>query len=447
MECKIADIRPHPKNFKIYGNEELPQDFLDSIRANGILVPLIINEDNTIISGHRRWRAAQSVGMETVPVEIVRYKDELAERDAIITYNRQREKTFSQRMAEAEEIKAIEADRARLRILASQNNKSGREIAAVEMFPQQEKGKTRDKVAQSIGLGSGRTYDKAARVCEAANQGDDTAKKLIRAIDQGKTTINKAYQTVVNQQKKTERDQAAQKSEEVVADPIQQKPVVKQGQWWKLGKHRIYCGDTSQPIFWKQIPSAAFAFADPPYNTAAAEWDKNFIWQHDWMTDKAAVVAVTPGIEGLYGFARITTMPYKWSLACWIDNGMTRGAVGFGNWIYISLFATGSVFRQAQDFVRVSINATETTETTHKGRKPSGLMAWLIGTYSSDGNIIIDPFLGSGTTLLVAEKMNRTCWGGEINPEFCADIIARWEILTGLQAEVMPHACNHVRAG
>jgi len=47
-------------------------------------------------------------------------------------------------------------------MLATQNNKSGKAIAAVETFPPQELGKTRDKVAAAVGLGSGRTYDKGS---------------------------------------------------------------------------------------------------------------------------------------------------------------------------------------------------------------------------------------------------------------------------------------------
>src|SRR5690606_40598518 len=51
----------------------------------------------------------------------------------------------------------LERERARRRMLATQNNKSGKAIAAVETFPPQELGKTRDKVAAAVGLGSGRT--------------------------------------------------------------------------------------------------------------------------------------------------------------------------------------------------------------------------------------------------------------------------------------------------
>ncbi len=56
-------------------------------------------------------------------------------------------------MSIAEELEAVERERARRRMLATQNNKSGKAIAAVETFPPQELGKTRDKVAAAVGLG------------------------------------------------------------------------------------------------------------------------------------------------------------------------------------------------------------------------------------------------------------------------------------------------------
>lgn len=214
------------------------------------------------------------------------------------------------------------------------------------------------------------------------------------------------------------------------------RPTVKVGEWWQLGVHLLYCGDTSEPAFIDNVPDAAFAFADPPYNAGVAEWDEGFVWQHDWLIDKAPIVAVTPGIVSIPDFHRKTTMPYVWSLACWIDNGMTRGALGFGNWIYVGLFAREgvSVHRNKQDLVRVSINGAENDATYHKGRKPQGLLTALLDMFSQPGETVLDPFLGSGTTLLVTQQMGRRCVGGEISPAYCTEIVARWEALTQQKA-------------
>ncbi len=196
MRKRIDELRPHPANERVYGAEELPEGFVASIRKQGILVPLAVTKDGVIISGHRRWRAAMAIGLDTVPVQAVSYADDLAEREALIAFNRQREKTFSQKMAEAEELEAIERERARQRM--SEAAKAQRQ--GMETFPHPEKGAARDKVASTIGIGSGRTYDKAAKVWAAAKQGDKTAEKAVEELDAGETTIHAAYKAITEKQ-------------------------------------------------------------------------------------------------------------------------------------------------------------------------------------------------------------------------------------------------------
>jgi DNA modification methylase len=82
----------------------------------------------------------------------------------------------------------------------------------------------------------------------------------------------------------------------------------------------------------------------------------------------------------------------------------------------------------------VSVKTSETTATAHKGRKPAELLVTLIETFTKAGDTVIDPFLGSGTTLLAAESTGRACIGGELNPEYCAKIVSRWQSLTGEKA-------------
>ena len=55
-----------------------------------------------------------------------------------------------------------------------------------------------------------------------------------------------------------------------------------------------------------------------------------------------------------------------------------------------------------------------------------------------DSNLVLDLFLGSGTTLIAAEQLGRTCYGMEISPAYCDVIVKRWETLTGKQAVRVP---------
>lgn len=284
----------------------------------------------------------------------------------------------------------------------------------------------------------------ASKVAKSFNTNQSYVNKAIKLkkedpetfekIKSGETTIAQ-----VESDKKKARKEASNQAKQAVKDSTVTIPEVttdvpkrtpRDGEWWLLGRHRLYCGDTSKDAFKKQLTTCAFAFADPPYNADVAEWDNDFNWQHNYLSNHAGIVAVTPGIVSIQEFMKVTTMPYVWSVAGIITNGMTRGAVGFGNWIYTALFSTKKVFRNSQDIISCAIKTSESKETTHKGRKPSEFLALLFDKFTKEGDTIIDPFLGSGQTLLVCETSNRICIGGEMSPEFCADIISRWESLT-----------------
>jgi len=122
--------------------------------------------DGTIISGHRRWLAAKELGLESLFVEVREFADETAELEAILLENASREKTTEQKVREAEAWKEIEVAKAKLRKIAAQNNQAGR--AVPEIFPEllTAKGEARDAIANRVGLGSGRTYDKASAVVQ-----------------------------------------------------------------------------------------------------------------------------------------------------------------------------------------------------------------------------------------------------------------------------------------
>jgi ParB/RepB/Spo0J family partition protein len=87
----ISTLRPHPRNHTIYGDTADP-DLVASVRAKGVLVPMLITQDGRIIAGHRRWQASKQVGLAKVPVVVFGSTDELAILEAVIESNRQRTK-------------------------------------------------------------------------------------------------------------------------------------------------------------------------------------------------------------------------------------------------------------------------------------------------------------------------------------------------------------------
>lgn len=194
--------------------------------------------------------------------------------------------------------------------------------------------------------------------------------------------------------------------------------------WYKVNNQFLYFGSNTDKDFIDFLPKAKFVFADPPYNAGVDEWDYNFKWQLDYLQDKADVVAVTPGGWNACNFYKETQMNYIWEMFCWITNGMTHGKCGYANVIKTSIF--GNVKPKiSQDFWKISIRVSETEDTQHKGRKPYEFMFHLLDVFTKESDIVIDPFAGSGTTLIMCEQMNRISYNAEINEQYCRLIFER----------------------
>ena len=179
----ISGLTPHPKNESIYGSEDV-KDLVEQIQSyGGIVDPLKIKEDGTIISGHRRWKAAQELGMEKVPCEIVTYDSEEEELAALVLFNYHRAKTNEQRAREGMALE--EALRAEGMIRKLSNLKQnmaerapGTHTEATDEdcgFPEaedksSEKGRTRDKVADAVKISSGRNFERMKTVILAVDQ-------------------------------------------------------------------------------------------------------------------------------------------------------------------------------------------------------------------------------------------------------------------------------------
>lgn len=93
-------------------------------------------------------------------------------------------------------------------------------------------------------------------------------------------------------------------------------------------------------------------FADPPYGIGKAEWDDRFVTE--WMTlaaRVAATMAVTPGVWNLAAMPEsVADMRYRWTLAAHLRNGMTRGALGYGNWIPCVIYTRDESVRWTSRF-------------------------------------------------------------------------------------------------
>ncbi len=71
----------------------------------------------------------------------------------------------------------------------------------------------------------------------------------------------------------------------------------------------------------------------------------------------------------------------------------------------------------------------------HPTMKPVALCKRAIENSSALNDLVIDPFLGSGTTLIAAERTGRVCYGMDLDPHYVSIVVARWEAFTGQKAE------------
>ena len=83
---------------------------------------------------------------------------------------------------------------------------------------------------------------------------------------------------------------------------------------------------------------------------------------------------------------------------------------------------------------RMFKQASEKKDRVHPTQKPVALVEWCLDT--PNPSTVIDPFLGSGSTLIACEKTNRKCYGMELDPHYCDVIVKRWEEFTGKKAEL-----------
>ena len=106
---KLSELRPHPASLNIYGKNEDVKDLVESIRANGVLVPLTVKPDGVILSGNRRYQAAKDLELEEVPCVTAEPKTPEEEEIFIIEANRNRKKDVYQLYNEGVRLKAAYA--------------------------------------------------------------------------------------------------------------------------------------------------------------------------------------------------------------------------------------------------------------------------------------------------------------------------------------------------
>jgi len=187
----------------------------------------------------------------------------------------------------------------------------------------------------------------------------------------------------------------------------------------------LYCGDCMDVLLEMGCRSVDHVVTDPPYGIRKAEWDEHFPTR--WLSLASRLgrqtLAIMPGVNNIYRLpAVIPPFEYRWMLAAHLTNGMTRGLMGFGNWIPIVVYAHPdlSLYKPQQDCADIPVVGDMPD---HPSPKPERVMTWLLDRLPPGS--VLDPFAGSGTTLYAAKALGRHAIGIEIEPKYCEIAVKR----------------------
>lgn len=217
--------------------------------------------------------------------------------------------------------------------------------------------------------------------------------------------------------------------------------VTKLGDIYQLGAHRIMCGDSTNANHVSALMSGAtaqFVFTDPPYDMNGNEYAAVL---DDHIAD--AHVFTMHDDRGIVSHLRKTSLEFRRFFVCDFGFSSPRGNDPYLRHILVSHEQHGKAIKHTnmQDgfssIIKFDYRGRLKDEKLHDHQKPVWLVSKFMEHYSAEGAICYDAFLGSGTTLIAAEQLNRICYGMEISPAYCDVIVQRWEALTGKKAELI----------
>lgn len=447
----VASIRVG-KRLRTANSDKVAQ-LADSIKTNGLLQPVGITNEGKLLYGLHRLEATKALGHTHIAALIItpdnKAQAELLEIDENLIRADLTELEQSVQLARRKELYAAihGTGHGGDRKSSNYQDDSAKPSSFVEDTARNT-GISKPTVHRKVALGKALAEyaEELANTDIADNQAELTALAKITDTEEQKAVVLLLRAGEADSVKEAQRlikKHRLKKSEATAAQQVEgPAPVIAElGKWYQLGSHFLYCGDTGNGTWLDTITLASkpsLAFLDPPYNAGAAEWDQNFEWQHDYAEERATYVIVTPGTNRLQQFLCTTKMQYRWLTGYYVDNGIATGAIGFANYCGAPLFSRAdSVHRNAQDCIKVTVNTSETEDTEHKGRKPMAFMHYLLHTFTSKGDYVLDCFSGSGQMILACEALERTCVAGEISPDTCTAIIARYTQTIGKAVQVL----------
>lgn len=242
-----------------------------------------------------------------------------------------------------------------------------------------------------------------------------------------------------------------------VEEELKKPTLSRHGDIWQLGKHRVICGDSTKAETYKQLlddRKANLVVTDPPYNvdveeTAGKILNDNmsdgdfyqfllsmFTQVENHMEDDASIYVFHADTEGLNFRKAFKDASFYLSGCCiWKKNSLVLGRSPY-QWQHepcLYGWKKKGKHQWFSDRKQTTIWEYDRPKSSkdHPTMKPIQLMAYPIQNSSMRGTIVLDPFLGSGSTLIAADQTGRVCYGIELDEKFVDVIVKRYIEVTG----------------
>lgn len=389
MQYYLADINdliPYIRNARTHSESQIAQ-IAASIKEFGFLSPILIAEDNTILAGHGRLAAARKLGLKQVPCVKESHLTETQRRAYIIADNK-----------------------------LSLNAGWDEDMLAIEL---------------------------------SELQGADFDLDLLGFDESELASI-------------FEDDKEVEDDDFDVEEELNKPCFSKAGDIWTLGRHRLICGDSTKEETYKSLmedKKANLVVTDPPYNVnyeGSAGKIKNdnmntdkfynflldaFSNMEKVMADDASIYVFHADTEGLNFRKAFNDAGFYLSGCCiWKKPSLVLGRSPY-QWQHEPClygwkkkgkhqWYSGRKETTIWEFEKSKKNAD------HPTMKPIALLAYPITNSSMSNTLILDPFGGSGSTLIACEQTDRSCYTIELDEKYCDVIVKRYIEQVGTNKDV-----------